>query len=414
MAGLREVRMIGLGKDLPGPPMTNAELLDVTNLTDEEWTKEKALEWTTRRLGIVTRHVTRDKTNVPAYVCSPGCENSSLCANAIRRAAENAGCDLSEIDLIIVATATPDYPVPGTSPLVQEKLNIPECSVMDIRSACCGSLTAFTTAIQYLQTGHYRTVAVVGCDVGSMFGNLDKDSETYTREDFVNALMIGDGAGAVILRGFSENEAPYGIEILHYHFRSIGTGKKPGMWLPLGGSKYPGTLNNISSGLGAFKHDYRAVLEHGPILFTSAMEKALNDTNLSISDISLFVPHQANGQIADLAPKFGVPKERMFQNFERYGNTANASVMLCMADIAEENNLGEGDLVLVASAESTKWLHAAILLRWTSMTGEKRVSSHVRDPWYRRMYASFAFWFVRQLLWARALFFGSRPTIEKE
>ena len=106
------------------------------------------------------------------------------------------------------------------------------------------------------------------------------------------------------------------------------------MWVPLGGSQHLGTLPNIQKGLGSFKHDYRAVLEHGPILYTSAMNDALKATDLSISDISLFVPHQANGRIPELATKFGVPQERMFHNFERYDNTANASVMLCMADIA--------------------------------------------------------------------------------
>ena len=215
--------------------------------------------------------------------------------------------------------------------------------------------------------------------------------------------MIGDGAGAVILRGFDEDEEPHGIEILYYGFSSIGLGKKPGMWLPLGGSMHPGTVENVKSGLANFKHDYKAVLEHGPVLFTSAMNDALQATNTSISDISLFVPHQANGKIPELAIKFGVPQERMFHNFERYGNTANASVMLCLSDIADENELAEGDLVLVASAESTKWLYASILLKWTSMTGEKNIRVRKRDSFFRRLYAGFAFWFIRQALAIRTL-----------
>lgn len=161
---------------------------------------------------------------------------------------------------------------------------------------------------------------------------------------------------------------------------------------------HPGTLENVKKGLGAFKHDYKAVLEHGPILYTSAMNDALKATGYSISDIALFVPHQANGRIPELATKFGVPQERMFHNFERYGNTANASVMLCMADIAEENKLAEGDIVLVASAESTKWLYASLVLKWTSMTGEKIIRTRVRDPWYRRLYASLAFWFITKIV----------------
>ena len=181
------------------------------------------------------------------------------------------------------------------------------------------------------------------------------------------------------------------------------------MWLPLGGSLYPGTPENVQKGLGFFKHDYKAVLEHGPILYTTAMNEALQATGLGLSDIALFVPHQANGQIPQLATKFGVPKERMFHNFHRYGNTANASVLLCLADIAEENTLAEGDIVLIASAESTKWLHASLMLRWTSLSGVKNTRVRVRDAWYRRLYTSLAFWFIRQALALRALL-GSRNT----
>ena len=108
------------------------------------------------------------------------------------------------------------------------------------------------------------------------------------------------------------------------------------------------------------------------------MNDALKATGLSISDFSLFVPHQANGRIPELATKFGIPIERMFHNFERVGNTANASVMLCLAEIAEQNKLAEGDYVIIASAESTKWLYASIVLKWTSMTGEKNFVTRKR------------------------------------
>merc|ERR1712137_921768 len=403
---LREVRIVGIGKSLPGKAITNEYLLDHCNLTDnDKWTKEKALKWTTEKLGIETRYVARDYTDGRIHTNAPypGYENSTLCANAIRNALENAHMPKDEVDMIIVATATPDYPIPGTSPIVQEKLDIKECAVLDVRSACCGSLTAVITAMQYLRSGFFKTIAVCGSDVGSIFGNLDKDSPNYERQDFVNAMMIGDGAGALILRGFAEDEEKYGIEILYAGLSSIGVGKKPGMWLPLGGSIYPGTPSNIEKGLSFFKHDYRAVLEHGPILFTSALRAALKGANLTIPDIDLFVPHQANGKVAELAPKFGVPKERMFQNFHRVGNTANASVLLCLADIAEENKLREGAYIVVASAESTKWLHASLVLKWTSMTGEKNTAIRVRDPFYQRIYSRFAFFAVTTLLRLRSL-----------
>lgn len=408
---LREVRIIGVGSDLPGEPISNEALLDYCNLVDEEdgegaWTREKCLEWIDKRVGIEYRHSSRN-------VDPPGPVNqfepyehtrtSALAANAIRKAVETAGLQVADLDMVIVATATPDFPIPSTATLVQERLGVAECAAVDIRSACCGALQGVITAIQYLQTGYKRTIAVAGCDIGSVFGNLDKDSATYTRQDFVNAVMIGDGAGALILRGFDkETEQAHGIEILHFGMNSIGPGKKPGMWLPLGGSVYPATQKNLDQGLQFFKHDFKSVLEHGPVLFTRAMEEALNGANKSISDISLFVPHQANAQIPQLATKFGVPMERMFHNFERVGNTANASTLICLDEIATENKLGEGELVLVASAESTKWLYASILLRWSSLKGPSKAVVRQRDWFFRRWYSSFAFYAIARLVQVKA------------
>eukprot|EP01094_Clydonella_sp_ATCC50884_P016651 TRINITY_DN276_c0_g1_i1.p1 TRINITY_DN276_c0_g1~~TRINITY_DN276_c0_g1_i1.p1 ORF type:complete len:457 (+),score=176.33 TRINITY_DN276_c0_g1_i1:25-1371(+) len=391
MSGGREVRIIGTGRHFPPGKISNKDALHYCNIDATE-------EWMETKIGIKTRHSARAGRDAaegeePFHGSEPrpaeGCRNSDLCAAAITKALARANLDKSELDLIIISTCTPDYPVPSTATIVQSNMEIPECAAVDIRSACCGAMQATITAMQYCRTGYYRTVAICGCDVGTIFGNLDKDSPTYCRQDKVNACMIGDGAGAFILRGFDKEagEKPHGIEILYSTMNSIGMGKPFGMYLPLGGSCLPATVKRCEEGLQFFKHDYRGVLEHGPELYLRALQDMLDNTEYELNDINIFIPHQANGSISQIAEKLKFPAERLFNDFTDNGNTANASLPIAVDELVEKNELPEGALVALGAAESTKWLYAVLLLRWSCLAGENDAKLGERDPLYARLYA---------------------------
>ena len=209
--------------------------------------------------------------------------------------------------------------------------------------------------------------------------------------------MIGDGAGAVILRRQDKDEKCFGMEIVYTRMNSVGLGKKPGMFLPGGGSLRPFCQDALKEGLQYFKHDYREVLLHGPELYLRAIQDTFDANNIGFDDIDVYVPHQANGRVPYLASKMGVPEERVFFNFPKVGNTANASTLLCLDEIDRKNEVPTGGLVLLLGAESTKWLYSSILLRWSPLVGEQRSVVQKRSrSIFERMYRFIIFWL---LLW---------------
>jgi 3-oxoacyl-[acyl-carrier-protein] synthase III len=243
-------------------------------------------------------------------------------------------------------------------------------------------MQALITATQYLTNGTYKTAAVIGCDVGTIFGNLDKDDPTFTRQDLVNAVMIGDGAGALILQAFNTDEQgdePHGVELVYYNMKSIGGDtSKFGMYLPIGGCVHPATADRLSTGLQYFKHDYRLVLEHGPELYLRALDDILSNGNFTLADFDMFVPHQANGKINDIAKEKNFPAERLFHNFDRVGNTANASLLLAFDEIMTKGLVADGGLVAFGAAESTKWLYACLVVRWKNLKGQGSNATRVK------------------------------------
>jgi 3-oxoacyl-[acyl-carrier-protein] synthase III len=338
----RAVRVTGTGRCLPGPQISNAELLARCSLPPEV-----TQEWISNRIGINTRfsarHAPFEKDGRPAQ----GKHCSDLAANAAFQALEMAGItSLKDLDLLVVATCTPDVPVPATSTLVQEKLarmfrakeqeqatpenraaspavsaspgdvlegskgttgetagasSIPvdedvediawdpfaalveedfgedgatDVAVMDVRSACCGSTQAFITALNMLETGYFNRACVVGVDLGSVFGDV-LPLPGMPKMECVNVAMMGDAAGAVVLEAFgspgggkSEDSASgedgaekAGMEISFTMWKSIGVGKKPGMWLPGGGSSCPCSQSAVDAGMHRFHHSFREVLQ---------------------------------------------------------------------------------------------------------------------------------------------------------
>lgn len=301
--------------------------------------------------------------------------NSKLSAEACRIALKRA--NLKRVDAIIHSSCTPDYPVPSTASLVQDELGINDCSVYDIRSACCGSTQAISLARSLLLSETHSTILVVGMDVGSVFGVLDSNSKGFTKSDMVNACMIGDGGGCIIIKSFkfsNDNERTHTLSkftngILRVDAvinKSIGVGKSPGMYLPGGGSINPCNQRTLDLGLNKFKHEFKSVLNHGPILYLNAIHEMEKFSGISLSNIDILIPHQANGRLIELAEGLGLNPSIIYTNFERVGNTANGSLYICLDEIINQNRatIPHNGYILLISAESTKWLFGGVLLRY--------------------------------------------------
>lgn len=321
------------------------------------------------KIGIKTRYVSRP-LKMGRLAPLDGCANSDLACTAALAALKRAGVDKSQIQLLLVATCTPDYPVPSTATIVQEKLGLGEVAAIDIRSACSGFAQALTVASQFLKTGYYNTVMVIGSEVTSTTGNLDLSAPGASVSDRVNASMMGDGAAAFLMQSFSETDVTSGFarghELLYCKVNSIGVGQTPGLYMPAGGSLIPISQEAIDQGLHFHKQDFRRVLSHGAELYVRGINDALNALNKSIVDVDLIVPHQANGKLAHIGKGLGFDESKIFMNFERVGNTANASLGLCIDELAEQDSLPDGALVLALAAESTKWLYGTFVLRWSA------------------------------------------------
>eukprot|EP01104_Vermistella_antarctica_P018205 TRINITY_DN6667_c0_g1_i1.p2 TRINITY_DN6667_c0_g1~~TRINITY_DN6667_c0_g1_i1.p2 ORF type:complete len:387 (+),score=77.63 TRINITY_DN6667_c0_g1_i1:361-1521(+) len=370
MSARFDVRIVGFGKALPGDPLGNTEALTRCNITG------MTEEYIERKIGIKTRHIARGMPYRTNDRPMKDCCNSDLGARAATNALKVAGMTTADIDLLVCSTATPDHPVPSTAVFVQEKLGVQECAAMDIRSACCGWVQAFITALQYLRTGYHRTAVIVSTELCSTFGTLDQNDPNFCEEDKINAVLMGDGSGSVVLHAFDMSDAkvePWGTEILQTSFQSIGCGKSPGMWLPAGGSSIPCSQRAIDERQHRFHHDFRSVLEHGPMLYGRAANDLLTRAGLTMEDMDVIIPHQANGSVRKIAKMMGMNPDAVFVNFDRVGNCGNASCFIAFTEFLEEQTKGgesrwktvkEGDLMLMISAESTKWLFGGVMLRY--------------------------------------------------
>mmetsp|Transcript_5442 Transcript_5442/g.8032 ORF Transcript_5442/g.8032 Transcript_5442/m.8032 type:complete len:467 (-) Transcript_5442:441-1841(-) len=430
----RKVFVIGCGHSLPGPPISNKHIMRVCNLEEKHNDK-----WAREKIGIKTRHcaqwypedylkkIEEDDNFNPEIEefqnkgIDPRYTNSKLSAEAAREALKHAQLKVSDIDLIIHSSCTPDYPVPSTATFVQEELGLKEVMAFDIRSACCGSTQAFETANAYLLSGIFKNVLIIGVDVGTVFGELDKNAKCYSKADAVNAYLIGDGGGACVLTSRSFNNLkdennfiekyPNGVlEILYAVNKSIGYDKKPGMYLPGGGSKHPCCQRTINEGLHRFQHDFRGIISHGPTLYYRALRDVLGRANISLADIALLLPHQANGSVKMLGEKMGIPSSKLYCNFESVGNTANGSQYLMLHDIINDKkaSVKNGDLLMLVSAESTKWLYGGVLLRFFKGKQLKSTKSKsIRNSTFRqrfyvgfRMFLSGTFLRIRSILYS--------------
>lgn len=309
--------------------MTNADLEKLVDTSDE---------WIVSRTGIRERRIADDDT-----------ASSDMAVKACNNALEMADCPKEEIECLITATVTPDYRLPSNACVIQEKLGLSNAVAFDVVAACAGFLGGMTIAQSFIESGRYKKILLTGTEKLSAFTN-------YT--DRNTCVLFGDGAGAVVLEP-SNN----GSGVVSTFMKSDGK-YRPLLWAEMGGFLNPlqydvdpeGRDKILMNGSEIFKV---AVREMG-----RAAEKVIADGGLKISDISLFVPHQANIRIIEaMAKRLGLSMDKVYLNLEKYGNTSAASVPLALDQANREGRLKSGDnIVMVAFGGGLIW--GAALVKW--------------------------------------------------
>jgi 3-oxoacyl-[acyl-carrier-protein] synthase-3 len=316
-------RIVGLGKYLPENVVTNADLSKTMDTSDE---------WITERTGIKERrHIKKGDGNTTA----------TMALKATKIALERANMAAEDLDLILFATLSPDYYFPGSGVVLQDLLGIPACPAMDIRNQCSGFIYALSTADQFIKTGMYKNVLVVGAENHS--GGLDMTSRGRGV-----SVIFGDGAGAAILT----RETNIEIGILSSHIYSEGShaeelsliGPSTNRWVPEDLSYYPYMNGQV-------------VFKHAVVRFSEVINEGLQKNNWLASDIDMLVPHQANLRISQfIQKKFGLNDDQVYNNIMRYGNTTAASIPIALTEAWEEGKVKEGSkLVLAAFGSGFTW-----------------------------------------------------------
>jgi 3-oxoacyl-[acyl-carrier-protein] synthase-3 len=328
----RRARITSLGRFVPERVMTNADLEKIVDTSDE---------WIRTRTGIRQRHVVE-----------PGTGTSEMGAKAARECLERAGVLASEVDLIVVATVTPDMPFPATASLLQEKIKAKKAWGFDLNAACSGFVYALTTGAQFIEAGSHQKVLVVGADV--MTAILDYGDRT-------TCVLFGDGAGAVLLEPGED-----GTGILDFLHEVDGSGACH-LYMPAGGSLRPASHETVDKKMHVIRQEGQAVFKYAVRKFADVSLHLLERNGVKSSELDLFVPHQANLRIIDAArDRLGLPDERVVKNIHEYGNTTAATIPLALATALDEKRLEPGDLVLLAAVGAGFTVGTA-LVRWSGV-----------------------------------------------
>jgi 3-oxoacyl-[acyl-carrier-protein] synthase-3 len=323
------ISITGLGCRVPERVLTNHELATMVDTSDE---------WIVERTGIRERRIV-----------GPEQALSDLAIPAARDALAQAGVDGSSIDLIIVATVTPDMAFPTTSALLADAIGAPDAGAYDLSAGCTGFMYALAQAYGMMASGLSRRALVVGGDVLSRIINWN---------DRATCILFGDGAGAVVLDRVDDGG---------FRGFELGTDGAGGMHLtlPAGGSRTPATAETVAMEKHFVHMDGREVFKFATRVLVSSAEKILAECEVGVEDVDLYVPHQANIRIMDYAArKLGIPTERMVVNVDRYGNTSSGSIPLALADAATDGRLRPGSHVLMTGmGAGLTW--GSALIEWT-------------------------------------------------
>jgi 3-oxoacyl-[acyl-carrier-protein] synthase-3 len=325
----RYSHVIGWGMAVPDRILTNAELEQIVDTDDE---------WIVSRTGIQQRRIA-DKNESTA----------TLALKAARRALETTDLTARDIDLIIVASASPDHLFPATACLVQDALGADNAGAFDLSAACSGFIFAVNMASQAIRTGEISNALVVGAETLSRFINW---------EDRSTCILFGDGAGAFVLQGRDE---PGGV--LSGVMRSDGSGESL-LTIPAGGSRLPASLETVHRKQHTIQMNGREVFRFATRVMATATREVVARAGLKLDDIELFVPHQANLRIIEAAARgLRLPLDRFMINIERYGNTSSASIPIAVCEAVEQGRVHPGDhVVLVGFGAGLTW--GALALQW--------------------------------------------------
>ncbi|MGV3631214.1 MAG: beta-ketoacyl-ACP synthase III [Bacteroidota bacterium] len=311
---------------LPKDIVTNHDLAKIVDTTDE---------WITTRTGISERRIMKDGAS------------SDMAAEAVKELLAKKGIDPLEIELVVLATVTPDYPFPSTANVVCDKTGMSNAWGFDLIAACSGFIYALQTGAKFIESGTHKKVLVIG---------VDKMSSILDYEDRTTCVIFGDGAGVVLLEPNEE-----GLGVQDAILRSDGSGRKY-LIQPAGGSAMPPSLQTVEERLHFVKQEGKTVFKFAVTNMAEVSAEIMEKNNLKSEDVDWLVPHQANLRIIDAtAERMGLPKEKVMINIQKYGNTTAGTLPLCLWDW--EKQLKKGDnIILSAFGGGFTW--GAVYLKW--------------------------------------------------
>lgn len=324
----RRVGILGLGVYMPERILTNADLEKIVDTSDE---------WIQTRTGIKERRI-----------AEKGTPTSELAAKASKQALAAAGLKPTDLDLIILATVSPDTIFPSTACVVQNKIGA-QCAAFDISAACSGFPYALTLGEGLIRSGSYKHILVIGAEVISAYINW-KDRST--------CVLFGDGAGAAVLGETKDNSG-----ILSTYLGSDGSQAKL-LHIPAGGSAIPTTVHSVSQGLHYVQMEGSEVFKSAVRTMSDSVVEVTKRANLTVQDIDCLIPHQANLRILNVVTeRIGIDPNKVFINLDRYGNMSAASTVVALYEAVKEGKIKKGSIVvLVAFGSGLTW--AACTIKW--------------------------------------------------
>ncbi len=323
------VGITGLGSYVPERVVTNDDISKLVETSDE---------WIVTRTGIKERRVADENV-----------ATSDLATKAAELALEDSGLDADELDLIIVATATPDHAFPSTAALVQKNLGASKAAAFDLSVGCSGFIYGMVTGANFITSGMYKKVLVIGAET------LSKIVDWTDRN---TCVLFGDGAGACVLESCDES-----FGILASELGSDGLNGDV-LILPAGGSRYPATAETVKNKLHTIKMDGKEVFKFAVRVMEKSSMRVLEEAGLTQDQLDFFIPHQANMRIVDAAmKKLQLGREKTHINMDKYGNMSAASVPVALDEAFREGKIKQGDVVLlIAFGAGLSW--ASIVMRW--------------------------------------------------
>lgn len=365
---MRYAHITGWGMAVPETVLTNADLEKMVETTDE---------WIRERTGISERHVAHED-EFPA----------DLAVKASLKALEVANLKPTDIDLIICSTSSPEHIFPATACLVQDRIGASNAGAFDLSAACSGFIYALQMGAQGIRARAFRNVLVIGTE------NLSRFVDWSDRN---TCILFGDGAGAFVLQS---SERPGGV--LSAILRSDGSGANL-LSVPAGASRYPASEQTVRDGKHFIHMDGREVFRFATRVMAQSTREALAAAKLTIEDLDLIVPHQANNRIIEAAARgLKLPMEKFVVNVDRYGNTSTASIPIAVCEAVQQGRIQPGHkIVLVGFGAGLTW--GALAAEWTGPLPVERKVNVRRYTWWARLRSLYrrATRFIEGLIWGR-------------